>query len=165
MGYSLYPQGAMPSVTVWGQPAKKDMGTGGPNTDFMLRLFSPADMRAANVDKLDVALLRYNMTHQDGDPKALFGVTAPSRELQRTIGGQVIKISLDDAEYEDFNTKAGKAARAAIGDTYNDRDLTEADVDRIKEIVTKSQGVFRDAAFVAGVQKRGGLNALANATK
>jgi len=165
MGYGLYPQGAMPSITVWGQPASKDTGTGGPNTDWMLRLLSPADMRAANVDMLDVALLRYNATHQDGDPKALFGVTAPSRELQRTIGGQVIKISLDDAEYEDFITKAGKAARQAIGNTYEGRDLTEQDVDRIKDIISRAQGVYRDAAFVQAVQKRGGLNALANTTK
>lgn len=165
MGYGIYPQGAMPAITVWGEPARKDTGTGGPNTDWMLRLLSPADMRAANVDMLDVALLRYNATHQDGDPRALFGVTAPSRELQRTIGGQVIKISLDDAEYEDFITKAGKAARQAIGTTYEGRDLTEADVDRIKDILSRAHETFRNAAFVQAVQKRGGLNALANTTK
>lgn len=165
MGYGIYPQGAMPAITVWGEPARKDTGTGGPNTDWLLRLLSPADMRAANVDMLDVALLRYNATHQDGDPRALFGVTAPSRELQRTIGGQVIKISLDDAEHEDFLTKAGKAARQAIGNTYEGRDLTEQDVERIKDIISRAQGVYRDAAFVQAVQKRGGLNALANTSK
>lgn len=165
MGYGIYPQGAMPAITVWGQPARKDTGTGGPNTDWMIRLLSPADMRAANVDMLDVALLRYNATHQDGDPKALFGVTAPSRELQRTIGGQVIKVSLDDAEYEDFITKSGQAARQAIGSTYDGRDLTEADVERIKDILQRTHGVYRDAAFVQAVQKRGGMNALANTTE
>ena len=165
MGYGIYPQGAMPAITVWGEPARKDTGTGGPNTDWMLRLLSPADMRAANVDMLDVALLRYNATHQDGDPRALFGVTAPSRELQRTIGGQVVKISLDDAEYEDFIAKAGKAARQAIGTTYEGRDLTEQDVDRIKDILSRAHETFRNAAFVQAVQKRGGLNALANTTK
>jgi hypothetical protein len=161
MGYGVYPQSAMPAITVWGQPARKDTGTGGPNTDWMIRLLSPADLRAANVDPLDVALLRYNMTHQDGDPRALFGVTAPSRELSRTVGGQVVKISLDDAEYEDFITKVGKAARLAIGNTYDRRDLTETDVERIKEILSRAQSVYRDAAFVQAVQKRGGLNALA----
>lgn len=151
VGYSVLPQSAMPAIDVWGREQAKNTGTGGPNTDWMLRLFSPADMKDADgVDYLDVALLRYNMAHDKP-----FGVAAPSREIQKTINGKPVRVSLDDAEYDDMARKAGKAARAAIGDRFKGRDLTENDVELIKDIISRSQGVYRDAAFTSAFQKRG----------
>lgn len=151
VGYSVLPQSAMPAIDVWGREQAKNTGTGGPNTDWVLRLFSPADMKDADgVDYLDVALLRYNMAHDKP-----FGVAAPSREIQKTINGKPVRVSLDDAEYDDMARKAGKAARAAIGDRFKGRDLTENDVELIKDIISRSQGVYRDAAFTSAFQKRG----------
>ena len=151
VGYSVNPQGAMPAVDVWGREQAKNTGTGSPNTDWMLRLFSPADMKdAEGVDHLDVLLQRYNQTHDKP-----FGVTAPSREIQKTINGKPVRVSLDDAEYDAMTRKAGQAARTAIGDRFKGRDLTETDVDLIKEIISRAQAAYRDAAFAQAFQKRG----------
>ena len=155
IGYGMFPASTnpltpIPSVDIWGREAAKNTGTGGPNTDWLLRLFSPVDTRSASdVDPLDVALLRYNMTHDEP-----FGVTAPSREITRTIGNRQVKISLNDAEYLDFVTKAGKAVRSYLGTAYQSRDLTEKDVDNIKDIIRRVQGVYRDEALVNAMRAR-----------
>ena len=151
VGYSVNPQGQMPAIDVWGREQAKNTGTGSPQTDWMLRLFSPADTKdAAGVDYLDVALLRYNMAHDKP-----FGITAPSREIQKTINGKPLRVSLNDAEYDEMTRKAGHAARTAIGDRFKGRDLTENDVELIKDIISRAQGVYRDAAFARAFQKRG----------
>jgi N12 class adenine-specific DNA methylase len=161
VGFGVYPKGwnggvlpdnpiaPMPAFDVWGREAAKNTGTGQPTTDWLLRLLSPVETRDAdNVDPLDRALLRYNMTHDEP-----FGVAAPSREIQRTIAGKVVKVSLNDAEYAEFITKAGIAARAAIGGRYTGRDLTEADVETIKDVISKVQAVYRDIAFTRAMRR------------
>lgn len=163
MGYAVVPQYAPPKVDVWGREVSKDTGTGGPNTDFLWRLFSPVDMRDATApDPLDLALQRYNY-----DAAKPFGVTAPEREIQRTPvkGKEPVKISLTDAEYQDFVTKAGKAARDTLGARYNNTVLDDDDVKVIKTVISKANDAYRDQAFVKAVQARGGLGVLMSKQK
>ena len=109
----------------------------------------PFDPKLSIISHSTTGTLRYNMTHDEP-----FGVTAPSREITRTIGNRQVKISLNDAEYLDFVTKAGKAVRSYLGTAYQSRDLTEKDVDNIKDIIRRVQGVYRDEALVNAMRAR-----------
>jgi hypothetical protein len=152
MGYAVVPQMAMPAIDVWGREMTKNTGWGGPNTDWIARLLSPVDSRSiAGADPLDVALSRYNQLH----PDAPFGVTAPSRELHRTIGGKEVKLSLEDVEYIDFLKKTGTASRTAIGSRFDGRDLTPDDVEFIKDVISKVRRPYSAAAFVQAFGERG----------
>jgi len=143
VGYGVVSQSAPPAFDVWGREADKNTGTGGPLTDFALRLLSPVDLReAGNVDPLDVALLRYNMTAEEP-----FGITAPSREIRRKINGEEVNVSLTDAQREEMARKAGQAARLAIGSRFNGRDLTDDDAETIKATVLQAQRLYREIAF------------------
>lgn len=147
--HSVVPQSAMPKVDVWGRPATRDTAMWGPATDFAARLLSPMATQKREIDPLDVALYTYNM-----DAEKPFEVTAPDREIKKTLGGKPVKISLTDAEYQDFAMKSGQAARQAIGSAYNDRKLTEEDVKTIKEIVSAAQSQQREIAFARAYAAR-----------
>jgi hypothetical protein len=150
VGYGVVPQYAPPAFDVWGREASKNTGTGGPMTDFVLRLLSPVDSRDAdNVDPLDVAILRYNMQAE----KPL-GIIAPSREIRREVNGQTVSISLNDAQREEMARKSGQAARLAIGSRFNGKDLTEDDAEAIQAVVQQSQRVYRELAFRQAMQDR-----------
>lgn len=137
---STVPQMAVPAVDVWGRPESKGTGTGSPQTDFLLRLFSPMQTREiSGVDPLDVALLRYNYKAEKP-----FGVVAPDREISKEFNGKMVKASLSDEEWEALMVKSGRAARLAIGSRFNGRDLKEEDVEVIKDIIARAQKTYRD---------------------
>lgn len=145
VGQSVLPQSAPVKVDVFGKPVEKDTAGGGPGTDLLLRLFSPIDTKGAlHPDPLDVALYRYNLKHPD---EGQFSVTAPSREITRTINGKEVKVTLPQNIYDEMTRKAGTAARSAIGSRYNDRNLDDKDVKHIKDIITKFQSLQSEIAF------------------
>ena len=58
-----------------------------------------------------------------------------------------VSVSLSDAEHADLTTRSGQAARQAIGNRYNDRDLTKEDVKHIRQVTDKAHDTYREIAF------------------
>ena len=141
VGYSVIPQMAPPAIDVWGREEVKGTGSGSPQTDLLLRLFSPVQSRGSQPDPLDVALLRYNMTADKP-----FGVTAPDRELSKTVNGVTMKASMSDEEWQKMMRDAGNASRLAIGSRFNGKDLSDEDVELIKTTIQRAQALYREQA-------------------
>jgi hypothetical protein len=145
IGMGIYaPAFAMPKVDVWGRDNKKNTGLGSPASDALYRILTPVETQDSEApDPLDVALLRWNMMNPDDT----FDMTAPRREVKRTLGGEPQNVSLDDAAYHKMISEAGQKARKAIGDRYNGRDLTIDDVENIKKVLQSFQSQERERAF------------------
>lgn len=145
IGMGIYaPAFTMPKVDVWGRDNKKNTGLGSPASDALYRILTPIDTQdSESADPLDVALLRWNMMNPDDT----FDMTAPRREVKRTLGGDPKSVSLDDEAYHRMIATAGQKARKAIGDRYNGRDLSIDDVENIKKVVQSFQSQERERAF------------------
>ena len=163
IGYSIIPQFGPEKLDLWGRNVEKDTDTFGPLTDTAFRLLSPVGGSVPAPDALDVALYTFNL---ENPGKGDFGIEAPERRITRTLAGQKIVVDLTDEERANFIRQAGSRAHATVTAQYGGRKLTLEDVDNIREIVRKVYSAHRDAAFVAAVQKRGGVNSiLAKTTK
>lgn len=157
VGFGMYPSpnspiAPLPAIDAFGREAAKNTGTGQPGSDIALRLISPVETRDfAGVDPLDVKMLRYNMAHDKG-----FNFTAPDRDIQRTSNGKTIKISLDDAEYLEYEKRSGQGFYTAMKTLYGnlDRDFTEADHAEISRMHSRVMEPYGNEVFGKALQKR-----------
>jgi len=163
VGFGMFPSPSnpiapIPAIDAFGREATKSTGTGQPGSDILLRLVSPIETREGSVgregqpvDPLDVKILRYNMAHDKG-----FGFTAPSREIQRTINGKTIKISLTDEEYLDYEKKSGQGFHNAMKTIYGQKqgDFSEADFADINHLHARVMEPFGNDVFSKALRKR-----------
>ncbi len=145
------PLALMPAIDVFGRPVTKSTGTGSPVTDTLIRLMSPVEIRnAGGVDPADLMLMHYNMMHDKP-----FGLVAPDFEIQRTIAGKPVKISLSFEEREGLAKRVGQDFRAAIQPYVDKTTLpTEDEMEDVKDLHRKIAKPYEDAAFGAALQKR-----------
>ncbi len=147
LGYSLAPGYAPIRTDVWGRPLMRNRGEligGSQIIDSAARIVDPTNLTInPKPDPLDVWIYNYN--DETPSPSDRLSITPISNKLSITVEGESKprNITLTEEEYQQANEIAGKAARAALGDGWENRPYDVTTKELIETTVREAQRMER----------------------